>query len=190
MPSLDGREEAAATPRVLVVGLGNPLMADDGAGVAVAERLQATELPAGARAEVGGTDSLRLLSLWRGEEEVWLVDAVVRDAPPGTIHRLTHEEILSTPQRHASAHVLSLPESLRTIAAVQPDMARVRFRLWGIEPESVAPAPGLTPRVAAGAETLAVEIVSELRALSGESIDDGGGRRESRGIGFGKGVER
>lgn len=159
--------------RVLVVGLGNPLMADDGVGIAVAERLLSLELPAGARAEVGDTDSLRLLSLWKGEEEIWLVDAILRDTQPGTVHRMSHDEVLSIPQRHAAAHFLSLPESLRWIAAATPDMARVRYRLWGIEPESIALSPGLTPRVATAAEAVAAEIAGELGHVLGRTIDGG-----------------
>jgi hydrogenase maturation protease len=159
--------------RVLVVGLGNPLMADDGVGIAVAERLLSLEVPAGARVEVGDTDSLRLLSLWKGEEEIWLVDAILRDTQPGTVHRMSHDEILSIPQRHAAAHFLSLPESLRWIAAATPDMARVRYRLWGIEPESIALSPGLTPRVATAAEAVAAEIAGELGHVLGRTIDGG-----------------
>jgi hydrogenase maturation protease len=166
-------------PRILVVGLGNPLMADDGAGIAVAERLGSHPLPPGARAEAGDTDSLRLLSLWRGEAEVWLVDAILAGAPPGTIHRLSHDEVLSIPQRHAAAHFLSLPESLRWIAAARPDMAAVHYRLFGIEPESIALSPGLTPAVARAVVALADEIAAEIGALADAEVDRGAPREES-----------
>jgi hydrogenase maturation protease len=155
-----GSEPARA--RILVVGLGNPLMADDGAGLAVAELLRSRELPPGARAEAGDTDSLRLLSLFRGEAEIWLVDAIQKGTSPGTIHRLFHDEVLSIPQPHAAAHFLSLPESLRWIAAARPEMAGVRYRLFGIEPGTIALSPGLTPPVARAVEALADEIVKEL----------------------------
>jgi hydrogenase maturation protease len=166
---------------ILVVGLGNTLMADDGAGVAVAARLCERPLPSWARAEASGTDALRLVSLWRGEAEVWLVDAIFRGAEPGTIHRLAHEEVLSIPQGHAGAHALSLPESLRLIAGTQPDMAAVRYRLWGIEPERVGPSPGLTPRVARAVEAVVEEIRSEFGRVGAKEVDDGGGRGDSIG---------
>jgi hydrogenase maturation protease len=163
---------------ILVVGLGNPLMGDDGAGVAVAERLLVSPLPAGARAEAGGTDSLCLLSFWRGETEVWLVDAILRETPPGTIHRLSRGEILSIPERHAGAHSLSLPENLRLIAATRPDMAAVHYRLWGIEPETIGLSPGLTPAVARAVRVVADEIVAEIgRILPEPRSFDGSARR-------------
>jgi len=166
---------------ILVVGLGNPLMGDDGAGVAVAERLVAAPLPAGARAEAGGTDSLCLLSLWRREAEVWLVDAILRGTPPGTIHRLSHEEVLSIPGRHRGAHSLSLPENLRLIAVARPDMAGVRYRLWGIEPETIGLSPGLTPEVARAVEAVAAEIVAEIGRIAEEGVDGGRGEADSIG---------
>jgi len=146
--------------RLLVVGFGNPLQGDDGAGPAVVARLLAGGLPAGCRAVDGGADALRLPDLWRGEEEVLLVDAVASGAPPGTVHRLDHEALLGVAQRHATAHYLSLPESLRWIALAYPDMARVRYRMWGIEAARVALGSGLSPAVAAAVEQTAEEIAA------------------------------
>ncbi len=148
---------------MLIVGLGNPLMGDDGVGHAVVERL-CRLLPQhhGVRAEYGDTDALRLPALWHGEEEVWLVDAVCSGALPGTIHRLDHEALLAAPQRHHHAHRLSLPESLRWIALGVTEMASVRYRFWGIEVHEVAPGEGLSPPVAAAAEYVASEIADRL----------------------------
>jgi hydrogenase maturation protease len=149
--------------RVLIVGFGNPLMGDDGAGPAVIEALRARALPDGVRAEQGETDSLRLLSLWHGEGNVWLVDSVVHGAPPGTIHRLEHDEVLAVPQRHSTVHQLSLPESLRWLAVAAPEMATVRYLLWGIEPHRIALTERLSPAVAAAVARLASRLLASLR---------------------------
>jgi hydrogenase maturation protease len=131
---------------------------DDGCGLAVVRRLRQL---GGPRAEEGHSDSLRLPSLWAGEDEIWLVDALVRGAAPGTVHRLGHEQLLAIPQRHGTAHQLSLPESLRWIGHSYPEMAHVRYRLWGIEPSSLALEEALSPAVAAAVETVAEEIQTE-----------------------------
>ncbi len=115
----------------------------------------------GPRAEEGHSDSLRLPSVWRGEGQVWLVDALVRGAPPGTVHRLSHEELMAVPQRHGTAHQLSLPESLRWIAHAYPEMVAIRYRLWGIEPLRLALEEGLSPEVAAAVEAVCEEIRAE-----------------------------
>jgi hydrogenase maturation protease len=149
-------------PSVLIVGFGNPLVGDDGVGIAVIERLLRIGLPSGIRAEVGETDSLRLPDLWAGEGEIWLVDAVLNGGLAGSIRVLDHDDLLDIPQRHASAHRLSLPESLRWIRLGHPEMKDVRYRLWGIEPAVVRHVEGLTPAVARAADQVVIEIRGEL----------------------------
>ncbi len=147
---------------LLVVAFGNPLMGDDGVAYAVTEELERTPMPEGVRIARGGTDALRLPSLWRGESEVWVVDAVRSGQASGTVHRLEHEALLAAQQPHRHVHALSLPESLRWIALAWPGMAQVHYRFWGIEVESLAPGQGLSPAVAVAAARVAAEIMTEV----------------------------
>jgi hydrogenase maturation protease len=147
---------------ILIVGFGNPLMADDGAGIEVTRRLAVQRLPAGVRVEDGGGDSLRLPGLWRGEAKVWLVDAVAGGGAPGSIVRLGHEQVLAVPQRHATAHALSLPEGLRWISLSYPEMAAVRYRFWGIVTRDLSPQVGLSSEVSAAVERVVEEILRKL----------------------------
>jgi hydrogenase maturation protease len=150
-------------PGVLVVGLGNPLMGDDGAGPAVIAEIRRRSRPRGAhRLEDGGTDILNLPGLWDDEPSLWVVDAVQGGRPAGTIHRLDHSELLGLPQRTASCHDLSLPECLRWISLAFPRMAGIRYRLWGIEPARVDDREGLSAAVASAVRVVADEVLSEL----------------------------
>ena len=148
---------------LLVVGFGNPLMADDGVGCAVLGRLRLSGLSEGVRAEEGGDDSLRLRAIWGGEPEVWLVDALSAGAAPGTIHRLGHEALFAMRQQYVSAHQLSLPESLRWLNLAYPEMRCVRYRMWGIEPERLAMGERLTAAVMRAAIAVTREIRRFLR---------------------------
>jgi hydrogenase maturation protease len=152
--------------KLLVVALGNPLMGDDGVGPAVAAALNTRIAHAGVRVEDGGTDALRIPSLWQGEGEVWLIDAVRRGGPAGTVHRIDHGALLASPQRHEGAHRLSLPECLRWLTASCPELAEVRYRLWGVEVGTVATGAPLSPGVASIVERLAAEIA----AAAGELV--------------------
>lgn len=151
---------------VLVVGFGNPLMGDDGVGPAVLERLPRLGVPPHVRLVDGGTDASRLVDLWQGEPRVVLVDTLVRGFPPGTIHRLSLEEVLRLPQEHEGVHALSLPSCLRWVLLAKPELAQAEVELVGVEPARVAPEQGLTPAVEAAAQRLAGELVQEFARLS------------------------
>jgi hydrogenase maturation protease len=149
---------------VFIIGFGNELMGDDGAGPATIRELAAQPLPSGVRVEDGGTDALTLPGWWRGERELWIIDAVRAGQPPGTIHRLDHEAILSLTAASSSCHHLSLPECLRWIAHAYPQMGAVRYRMWGIEAATVTPGVGLSAAVARAVVQVAAELRSALAA--------------------------
>lgn len=151
---------------VLIVGFGNALAGDDGAGLEACAELALRALPPGARVEFGGTDALCLAGLWRGEDEVFLVDAVEAGDAPGAIHRFDHAALLGVQQASTDAHHLSLADCLRLLPLVRPEMARVRYRLWGIEPAAVVARDGVSPEVAAAARRVADEVVRAARELA------------------------
>jgi hydrogenase maturation protease len=151
---------------ILVIGFGNELMGDDGAGPAAVRELSGQALVAGVRVEDGGSDALTLPGWWRGEGEVWIIDAVRSVQPPGTIHRLDHDSILSLTAASSSCHQLSLPECLRWIAHTYPQMGALRYRMWGIEAASVTPGAGLSALVAGAVAQVTVEVRAALAALT------------------------
>jgi hydrogenase maturation protease len=76
----------APVRRILVAGIGNIFMADDGFGVEVVRRLGLRELPAGVQLGDFGIRGLDLMyALGEGYDAVVLVDALPRGEPPGTL---------------------------------------------------------------------------------------------------------
>lgn len=76
----------AQRPRILLAGMGNVLAGDDGFGVVVAEGLMARPLPPGAKVIEVGIGGIHLVQeLMSGYEVLIVVDAVDRDAAPGTL---------------------------------------------------------------------------------------------------------
>lgn len=142
---------------LLIVGLGNSMMGDDGTGPAVVNRLTLLELPPSVSCREL-SDVLHLPAIWSEENEVWMVDAVVAGAAPGTIHRLGHEQVLGLTQPHDSAHHLGLAEGLNWILHAHPEMRGVRFRLLGVEPRTVAPVESLSVIVEKSVRRLVREI--------------------------------
>jgi hydrogenase maturation protease len=80
---------SAGRPRVLVAGIGNVFLGDDGFGVEVARRLAARELPAAARVVDFGIRGIDLaFALLDGVEAAVLVDTTRRGGQPGTLYVL------------------------------------------------------------------------------------------------------
>ncbi len=81
-----------SAPRVLVAGIGNVFLGDDGFGVEVVRRLAGRPLPAGVDVRDFGIRGFDLaLALVNGYEHVVLVDAIKRGGKAGTLYLLEVE---------------------------------------------------------------------------------------------------
>lgn len=79
-------------PRVLVAGIGNVFLGDDGFGVEVVRRLAESSLPPGVEVRDFGIRGFDLaLALLEGHEQIVLVDAVKRGGKAGTLYLLEAE---------------------------------------------------------------------------------------------------
>ncbi|MBI4537533.1 MAG: hydrogenase maturation protease [candidate division NC10 bacterium] len=142
--------------RVAVVGIGNPDLGDDGAGMRLAERLAARGLPDVILAE--RTPERWLPRLARvGYDGVLFLDAVEAGAHPGSVLLLDGAEAESRfPQ--LSTHKLSLG----TLARLLEAEGGARVLLLGIQPARLAPGGGLSAPVEMTVEILA-DLLSNLR---------------------------
>lgn len=147
---------------VLVLGLGNLLLQDDGVGLKLLAAVAAAG-PLGADVEFvdGGTQGLALLGYLDGRKLVIVLDAVGFGAEPGTVHILRAAELEKLfMHRSTSAHEGNALELLATARLLGggPD----EVVIIGIEPEHVRTGLGLTARVAASvpqAAQLAKEVI-------------------------------
>ncbi len=102
---------AGQQERVVIVGLGNPLLTDDAVGLRVAELL-VPRLAGAADVIRSSWGGMRLIDLLAGYDRAIVVDAIEwRRGPPGTVYRLTADEAIPT-LRAVSYHDLSLGTAL------------------------------------------------------------------------------
>jgi len=132
---------AQAMKPVLVIGLGNPSMGDDGVGCSVAERPAPNpRLPESVEVICGGTDLLRYAGQMAGRERVVVIDAIQGDAVPGNLVLLDETDPrLDTRQPHA--HHLSAVQAIRLLKLTTP----TRFLLLGVSVCSAGMDSGLFP---------------------------------------------
>ena len=126
------------------------------------EELRSHELGTRVRLVSMRRDALSIPAVWNGEDRVWLVDAVISGRPVGSIHTLGHRDLFASTETHAHAHWLSLSELLGWIIVARPDMADVRFRLWGVEAAAFTPGQSLDPRVRVACSGLTDVLLSAL----------------------------
>ncbi|HYL34399.1 MAG TPA: hydrogenase maturation protease [Bryobacteraceae bacterium] len=135
------------TAPVLLLGLGNPLMADDGAGQKILARLESEAAEWGPRVEFvdGGTQGLALLGKFEGRKAVLFLDAIRLGEKAGAVHLLHGDELMKMGGRATTAHEGSAPDILRALELLGDTPAEIA--LVGIEPEKLQTGIGLSPGV-------------------------------------------
>lgn len=119
--------------RVLVVCIGNDLVADDGAGQAVYNSLLASALPENVRLVCLGLGGIDLLEEIDGEELLIVVDSVQLGGLCGTIHRLEWDQLPPVTARPVSGHGIGVREAIVVAKRLYPDRTPARTCLIGIE---------------------------------------------------------
>lgn len=166
---LAGEAAGAAAPRVLVAGIGNVFLADDGFGVEVVRRLEGRSLGAGVDVVDFGIRGMDLAyALGRGYDAAVLVDATPRGGAPGTVYVIDVDELPA--DLPLETHGMDPVRVLALARALGSELPRVLVvgceplvRMTGEEPDVVvalsAPVAAAVDRAAGMVE----ELVSELR---------------------------
>ena len=146
--------------RPLIIGLGNPLMGDDGAGSRVVELLSADPaVRACADLEWAGTDLFRAAAWMEGREWVILVDAAESTGRAGeSVGEISVVEGGLRENHPQEAHALSAAQALELLRKVTPELAGTRFTWVLIHVAAAHTTAGLSAEVSA-ATTLAANLI-------------------------------
>lgn len=98
-------------PKVLILGIGNILMGDEGIGVSVVNSLEKAALPEGVEILDGGTGGFILLEPMQSAEKIILIDATIDGAETGSVRRLRPRFSTDYP-RTLTAHDIGLKDLL------------------------------------------------------------------------------
>jgi hydrogenase maturation protease len=149
--------------RIVVLGVGNILLTDEGIGVRAIEELgRRYQLPPEVELIDGGTSAMELLDDLANCNILIIADCVRAGNPPGTLIRLQDEEIPALFRTKLSPHQVGLPDVLATLLITHE--APEHTVLFGVEPESLATGMGLTATVEAVLPRLVDAIARELAA--------------------------
>ena len=155
--------------RIAVLGLGNVLRRDDGAGPAVVARLEARyELPPDVFVMDLGTPGLDLVDMLVERDAVVFVDAIVDRGAPGSVRVLDPADLRGSaaaarPNPRVTSHEAGVDDAL--VLAAMDGRGPSHVRLVGIVAEDLGDGPGLSPAVEGALEGACDAVLSELAAL-------------------------
>ena len=155
------------SPKILVLGVGNILLKDEGVGVKTVEKLRA-EYSFSANVELmdGGTLGMALMEPIMEFDRLIVVDAVVNGGEPGTLYHLTGVEMGKSVAFKNSMHQTDLLETLATCKLLGNCPETV---VIGMEPKDFDPwGTELTPPCQARLEDLCRAVLREITDQGGE----------------------
>jgi len=144
--------------KILVMGVGNYLMGDEGIGVHVAERLLKEELPDGVTVVDGGTGGFHLLGYFEGYDHIILVDATLDNNPNGTI-RLIKPRFAADFPKAMSTHDIGLKDMVSALQLLgkMPDIRLFVVSIESLQQQGIT----LTPEV----EAVVPGLLAKIKAL-------------------------
>ncbi|MBI3661738.1 MAG: hydrogenase maturation protease [Acidobacteria bacterium] len=159
---------SAGPSRVLIIGVGNELLGDEGLGVHVARLLLASRgaLPAGVEVLEAGTALLDLLAEMSQSARVIFVDAIRMGGKPGTLYRaeLGGEcEEMSGEALPFSLHQCDLFQALGVARLL--GLLPGRVTLLGAEPERIEPGTRLSPTLRQASAQLVSALLAETQGV-------------------------
>jgi len=149
--------------RILILGVGNLLMGDEGVGVHLARRLAEEEWPPGVDVEDGGTAGFQLMSSLDGYPVVILIDAALEPERSGQF-RMIRPRFSKDYPRALSTHDIGLKDLLDGMQLLgrMPDVYLFVISISDIQPLRV----GLSPET----EALLPPVMGSVRELVIKSL--------------------
>lgn len=149
--------------RIVVLGIGNILLSDEGVGVRTVEELaRRYDLPPEVEVIDGGCSGMEMLDDLARADHVVIVDAVQADLPPASLVVLRGDEVPAFFTAKLSPHQVGLCDVLAALELT--DESPASLTLIGVQPVSLDLAMELSPKIAAMLPGVVARVVHELAA--------------------------
>lgn len=151
--------------KVVVIGVGNILLRDEGIGIHAAGHLKRLyDFPANVEIVDGGVGGLNLLPYMERTKNLIIIDAVRANAEPGAVFRFTQKDISTKVKYKTSLHEMGLQEVFAIANATGKGCPETV--IIGIQPKDISSyGMELTPAVEAKLPDVLNAVLSELGSL-------------------------
>ncbi len=118
--------------KLLVMGIGNMLLTDDGVGVFAAQKLLEEKFADNVTIIEAGTFTQDVFYLFEGYEAVLVLDIVHANGDPGSIYKLSEADLVDNEKQRLSIHDIDLIDSLNMAELLHGH--RPHIQVLGMEP--------------------------------------------------------
>jgi len=123
--------------KILIVGVGNPLLGDEGVGLHAVRSLSQLPMPEEVDILDCGCDLLNLISYIDKPKKIIILDAIRAGGKPGRIYKFDLDELETIQTTTRSAHQLQAVDALQLLKKVCPCLSHCRIIVMGIEPKAM-----------------------------------------------------
>jgi hydrogenase maturation protease len=146
--------------KILVLGLGNPILSDDGVGFVLVDELQKIIKDKNVIFEKISLAGMEVLETMLDYDKVILLDSIQLGDEPGKVHQLTEDDIHLT--QHTSTHDLGFKTVLDLGKQYYSDRMPKQLLIYGIEAKDVVTfSESLTPQVKEKIPDILTKILKE-----------------------------
>ena len=153
--------------KIVVLGIGNLLLSDEGVGIEVIKELRKKyKLSEEVEIVDGGTGGFSLLPFIESANKLLVIDAISGDKSPGTIYKFKNEEIPLNIMEKISLHEVNFADilNLAQLRGSYPE----EIVIIGIEPETLEMQATLSETVRRKIPLLLSEVINQLKELGVE----------------------
>lgn len=147
--------------KIVVLGVGNELLSDEGVGVTVAKKLLKMNLPAEVEVIEGGTEGFGLLHIITQTDNLIVIDSVKGGGLPGSIYKFNIEDTANFPDLYkTSMHQIGILEviNLSSLVGKTP-----KTTVIGIEPKTILSGMELSAEIRAKIPKVIEIVLDEIK---------------------------
>jgi hydrogenase maturation protease len=158
-PPFSGNQPEETPSRIVVIGVGNLLLKDEGIGIHTLRALQEINLPPDIKLIDGGT-SPDLIAYTRAGDKMIIIDAAKAGGEAGAIYRFKPEDLAAGKGTFTSAHEMGVVENLKLMALTGNEPREIV--IIGIEPKDIDWGTELSPEIQAKLPEIIKVILGEM----------------------------
>ena len=147
---------------IMIVGVGNRLLGDEGVGLHIIDKLSRIPIPSYVNIIDCGCDLLNLMAYINKPERIIIIDAIRAGGEPGEIHSFDYSRLTAMKIHLCSAHQVNIVDALRLIKLIYPSLADCEIIIIGVEPKTIELSNDLSKEVSESIVEVTRSVLEEI----------------------------